>query len=319
MRFIMVGAGGVGGLIGGLLQRSGQEVAFLARGRQLQALREGGLHVQSPRGTFHLARVEASDDPAELPPGDVVLVATKGWQVPEVAPHLVQLLRPDGLAVPLENGVEAAGHLTAALGEARVAGGLCFLLSRVEAPGHIHHLGEALRVTVGERAGGTSSPRLEALCSALRAAQVDAEVAPDIDVALWDKLLFIEPFGAVGAVTRAPAGVFRSRRESRELLVSAMDEVATLARARGVSLPADAVARALQIMDRLPAEATASMQRDIMSARPSELGDQTGAVLRLARAAALAVPVHAFLWAALLPQEDAARRQEPPPLPPGIR
>ena len=142
----------------------------------------------------------------------------------------------------------------------------------------------------------------------LRAAHVDAEIAPDIDVALWDKLVFIEPFGAVGAVTRSPLGVFRTRRESRELLVSAMDEVATLARARGVRLPADSVARALQAVDRMPAEATASMQRDILSGRPSELGDQTGAVLRLAREAALAVPVHAFLWASLLPQEDAARR-----------
>ncbi len=308
MRFIIVGAGGVGGLIGGLLQRSGQEVAFLARGRQLQAMREGGLHVQSPRGTFHLPRVEVSDDPSALPPGDVVLVATKGWQVPEVAPRLPPLLGPGGVAIPLENGVEAAGHLAAALGEGRVAGGLCFLLSRVEEPGRIQHVGEALRVTVGERGGGTSSRRLEELCSVLRAAHVDAEVAPDIDVALWDKLLFIEPFGAVGAVTRSPVGIFRTRRESRELLVSAMDEVATLARARRVRLPADAVARAIQAMDRLPAEATASMQRDILSGRPSELGDQTGAVMRLARDAALAVPVHAFLWAALLPQEDAARR-----------
>ena len=308
MRFIVVGAGGVGGLIGGLLQRSGQEVAFLARGRQLQAMREGGLHVQSPRGAFHLPRIEASDDPAALPPGDVVLVATKGWQVPEVAPLLAQLLRPEGVAVPLENGVEAAGHLAAALGEGRVAGGLCFLLSRLEAPGRVQHQGEALRVTVGERGDSTASRRLDALCALLRVAHVDAEVAPDIDVALWDKLLFIEPFGAVGAVTRSPAGVFRTRRESRELLVSAMDEVATLARARGVRLPSDAVARALQAIDRLPAEATASMQRDLMSGRPSELGDQTGAVLRLAREAALPVPVHAFLWAALLPQEDAARR-----------
>ncbi len=309
MRFIIVGAGGVGGLIGGLLQRSGQQVAFLARGRQLQAMREGGLHVQSPRGTFHLPLVEASDDPAELPPGDVLLVATKGWQVQEVAPRLAQLLGPGGVAVPLENGLEAAGHLATALGETRVAGGLCFLLSRIEAPGRIQHVGESLRVTVGERGGqATGSRRLEELCAVLRAAHVDAEIAPDIDVALWDKLVFIEPLGAVGAVTRSPLGVFRTRRESRELLVSAMDEVATLARARGVRLPADSVARALQAVDRMPAEATASMQRDIMSGRPSELGDQTGAVLRLAREAALAVPVHAFLWASLLPQEDAARR-----------
>lgn len=308
MRVVIVGAGGVGGLVGGLLHRGGQQVAFLARGRQLQALRETGLHVQSPRGTFHIPKVEASDDPAALPPGDVVLVATKGWQVPEVAPRLPPLLKPDGVAVPLENGVEAAPQLAAALGEERVAGGLCFMLARIESPGRIQHVGEVLKITVGERRGKTSSPRLESLCAALREAHIDAEVAPDIDAALWDKFLFIEPFGAVGAVTRSPAGVFRAKRETRELLVSAMDEVAALARSRGVHLPAEAVARALQAIDRLPAEATASMQRDLMSGRPSELVDQTGAVMRLAREAHLAVPVHAFLWAALLPQEEASRR-----------
>jgi 2-dehydropantoate 2-reductase len=308
MRFVIVGAGGVGGLLGGLLQRGGHQVAFLARGRQLQALLEGGLHVQSPRGNFHVPRVEASDDPAALPPGDVLLVATKGWQVAEVAPRLAPLLKPGGVAVPLENGVEAAGQLAAALGEDRVAGGLCHMLSRIDSPGRIQHVGEVLRVTVGERHGPAGSSRLEALCAALRDSQVDAEVSADIEQALWEKFLFIEPFGAVGTVTRTPAGVFRARRETRELLVSAMDEVAALARARGVRLSADAVAKALATIDRLPAEATASMQRDLMSGRPSELVDQTGAVIRLAREARLPVPVHAFLWAALLPQEDAARR-----------
>jgi 2-dehydropantoate 2-reductase len=308
MRFVVIGAGGVGGLIGGLLQRSGQEVAFLCRGRQLAALREKGLRVESPRATFHLPRVEAADDPAGLPPGDVVLVATKGWQVPGLAPRLAPLLRPGGFAVPLQNGVESAGHLAAALGEARVAGGLCFFLSRLEEPGRVVHEGETLKVTVGERRGPTSSPRLEALCTALRAAQVDAAVAPDIDAAAWEKFLFIEPFGAVGAVTRAPAGLLRTSREARAMLVAAMEEVAALARARGVKLAEGAVARAVAAVDRLPDGACASMQRDLVAGRPSELPDQTGAVVRLARESALPAPVHAFLWAALQLQETAARR-----------
>jgi len=310
MRFVVVGAGGVGGLIGGLLQRSGQEVAFLARGRQLQALRERGLRVESPRGTFQLPRVEASDDPAALPPADVVLVTVKGWQVAEVAPRLARLLKPEGFAVPLENGVESAGQLAAALGEGHVAGGLCFLLSRIEEPGRIVHGGEALKVTVGERTGKTASPRLEGLCAALVAAKVDAVIAPDIDAALWEKFLFIEPFGAVGAVTRAGAGALRGSRDTRAMLVAAMEEVAALARARGVRLADGAVGRALETIDRLPEAASASMQRDLLAGRPSELPDQTGAVVRLAREAAqpVPVPVHAFLWAALQLQESAARR-----------
>jgi 2-dehydropantoate 2-reductase len=230
----------------------------------------------------------------------------KGWQVREVAPRLAPLLAPGGFAVPLENGVEAADDLAAALGEERVAGGLCRMLSWIEAPGRIRHAGAFLQVTLGERRGG-SSPRLAPLAEALRRASVDVEVVDDVEAALWEKFLFIEPLGAVGAVTRAPIGTVRTLPETRALLVAAMEEIARLARARGVKLAQEAVARALETVDRMPAESTASMQRDVQAGRPSELHDQTGAVVRIAKGTLL-VPIHAFLFAALLPQEQAARR-----------
>jgi 2-dehydropantoate 2-reductase len=307
MRIAVVGAGGVGAVVGGLLQHAGHEVAFVARGRQLEALRSGGLTVESPRGSFHLPRVEAEEDPARLSPAEVVLVCVKGWQVPEVASRLAPLLGAGGFAVPLENGVESAGQLCAALGAERVVGGLCFMLSRLDRPGKVVHVGESLRVTVGELTGPTRSPRLLALQGALQAAQVDCAIAPDIAAATWEKFLFIEPLGAVGAATRAPIGALRALRESRALLVAAAEEVAALARARGVQLAPDAVARTLATVDRMPADATASMQRDLMAGRPSELLDQTGAVVRLGREVELPLPVHAFLWAVLRPQEQAAR------------
>lgn len=312
MRVAVVGAGGVGGLVGGMLARSGVPVAFVARGAQLAALRAGGLHVESPRGTFRIAPVEASDDPARLAPADVVLVAVKGWQVPELAARLAPLLAPGGFAVPLENGVEAASALARALGEERVVGGLCHVFAWVEAPGRVKHVGELLRVTMGElrpeaRAAGASR-RLEELAAALRAAQVDAVVADDIQQAMWLKFSFIAPFGGVGAVARAPIGAIRAVPESRALLASAVAEVVAVGRARGVNLPPDAEARTLAQLDGLAPGSTASMQRDLQAGRPSELEDQIGAVVRLAREAGVAVPTHAFLLAALLPQERAARQ-----------
>jgi 2-dehydropantoate 2-reductase len=129
----------------------------------------------------------------------------------------------------------------------------------------------------------------------------------DVERASWEKFLLIEPWGAVASVARAPAGVVRSVPETRALLCRAQEELAALARARGVALPADAVAKTLALIDGVPAEATSSMQRDIGSGRPSELEDQVGAVVRLAREAGVAVPVHEAIHAALLPQERAAR------------
>jgi len=308
MRFAIIGSGGVGGLLGGLLARAGGDVAFLARGDHLRALRERGLRVDGALGAFTISPVVAADDPRELGPAEVVLVAVKGWQVRELAPALRPLLGPGTAVLPLENGIEAAAELARALGDEHVLGGLCHMLSWIEGPGHIRLGGKKPSVTLGERAGG-SSPRVEAIAAALRGAGVDVVVAADVETALWEKFLFIEPFGAVGAVTRAPVGVVRQTRETRELLVAAMEEIARLGRARRVKLPDDAVARALELLERFPPDATASMQRDIQAGRPSELHDQTGAVVRMAREASLPAPVHAFLHASLLPQEAAARRK----------
>jgi 2-dehydropantoate 2-reductase len=132
-------------------------------------------------------------------------------------------------------------------------------------------------------------------------------VVADVERAAWEKYLLIEPWGAVAAAARAPIGVVRTVPESRALLAGAMEELARVGRARGVALAEDAVARTLRLVDGFPFEGTASMQRDLGAGRPSELDDQTGAVIRLAREVSVPVPIHEVLHSALAPQERAAR------------
>jgi 2-dehydropantoate 2-reductase len=177
----------------------------------------------------------------------------------------------------------------------------------VEAPGRIRHAGATPRIEFGER-DGRRSERVEALRAAFESAVgVSVGVPDDIGAAVWEKFLFIAPFGGVGAVSRLPAGAWRAIPETRALLEAAMREVEALARARGVRVREDAVARTLAFVDGLPAEATASMQRDLLEGRPSELEQQNGAVVRLAGAAGLPVPANAFLYASLVPAERRAR------------
>jgi 2-dehydropantoate 2-reductase len=308
MRIVVIGAGGVGGLLGGLLARSGAEVGVVARGAHLEAIRRDGLAVDSPLGSFTV-RVGADQAPGALAPADAVLVAVKSWQVAEVAPSLAPLVAGGGVAIPLQNGVEAADRLAEVLGPEHVAGGTITVLAWIAGAGRVQHVGAPPRLTLGERGPLASrpSPRLEALAAALRAAGAEAAVTPDIEAAVWEKFLFVEPLGAIGAVSRAPVGVVRSVPETRALLSRAQEEIAALARTRGVALPPDVAARALSRVDAVQADGTISMQRDLGAGRPSELLDQPGAVVRLARAAGVPVPVHEALLAALLPQELAAR------------
>lgn len=311
MRIAIAGAGGVGGLLGGLLARAGHEVAVLARGAHGEAIRRDGLRVTSPLGSFTARVAAVSDDPASLGPADAVLVAVKAWQVAELAPRLAPLLATGGLAVPFQNGVEAARQLSAGLGDARVAGGLVSVLAWIDGPGAVKHMGGPPRVKMGARAGGQAA-RLEALAKALREAGALVELVDDVERASWEKFLFIEPWGAVASAARAPVGVVRAVPETRALLVRALEELAAVGRARGVTLPEDVVARTLAGIDGFPAESTSSMQRDLGAGRPSELDDQVGAAVRLAREAGVPAPVHEALYAALLPQEKAARGAIPP-------
>ncbi len=309
MRIAIVGAGGVGGLLAGLLARAGHEVLVVARGAHALVIREGGIRVDSPLGRFAARVAAVSEDPGALGRAQAVLVCVKAWQVADLAPRLATLVAADGVVVPLENGVEAASRLAAGLGEERVAGGVVAMLSWIEAPGAVRHVGSLLRVTMGEHGGRARerSERLEALAAALRTAGADAVITEDVERATWDKFLLIEPWGSVAAAARAPLGVVLSVPETRALLDCAMQELAALARSRGVALAQDAVARTLALLEGVQADATASMQRDIGAGRPSELEDQTGAVVRLAREAGLGVPAHEAILAALLPQERAAR------------
>lgn len=307
LTFGVFGTGAVGAYFGGRLAEAGEDVGFVARGRHLAAIREHGLHVESVEGDFHLHPVRATDDPAAIGPVDVVLVGVKAWQVPEAAEALRPLVGERTCVLPLQNGVEAPVQLADLLGADRVLGGLCHILAFIEGPGHIRHMGGTPYVAFGEL-DGSGSARVEALRQAFsRARGVTVEVPPDINVALWSKFLFIAALSGVGAMTREPIGVVRTRPEWRELLRRAMEEIRAVAAAGRIALPSDIVEKTLAYIDGLPPDGTASMQRDIMQGRPSELEAQAGAVVRLGDRLGVAVPVHRMIYEELLPLERKAR------------
>ena len=306
MKIAIYGAGGVGGYYGAVLARAGHEVALVARGAHLAAIQRNGLRVLSPGGDFDVRPSRATDDPAEIGPVDAVIVAVKSLHLAAVRDGIAPLLAPDTLVVPLLNGVDAHEALLPAVGRRRMAKGLTRIISEISRPGEIRHVGLEPYVAMAEWDGGTS-PRVEVLVSVLTEAGVQAEVPPDIDAELWFKFLLICSIGGVCAVCRQPAGPVRALPETRDLLRRAMQEIAEVARARGVVLPADAVTRALRIADTLPPEGTSSLQRDLAAGVPSELDDWSGAAVRLGARAGVETPVQSFIYSVLLPGEMAAR------------
>ena len=307
MRFAIVGSGGVGGYFGARLEQGGHEVAFLARGAHLATMRRDGLSVRSVAGDYTVSNPRAADDPTMLGEADVVLVAVKTWQLEAIMPEIPPLLGKDTVVLPLLNGVEATGELARHLGAERVLTGLCGIFAFIEAPGVIQHQGVDPFIRLGEPDNGQSE-RVARIADILDAAPgMKAEVPDDIRVALWEKFLFVAPSGTVGAACRAPFGVMRTLAEVRALIRSAMEEIRDVGQELGVALDDGVVAKGLNGLDNAPAEGTASMQRDIMEGRRSELEAQPGAVVRLAERTGVSTPVNRMLYHLLLPQERRAR------------
>jgi|SRR5680860_28175 len=307
MRIAIFGTGGIGGYIGGRLAEAGEDVTFIARGRQLEALRNGGLRVDSIEGDFTLPHVRITDDPEHAGTFDVVLLCVKAWQVAQVARALSPMLGPESCVLPLQNGVEAPTILAAELGSDKVLGGLCSLIAYVVAPGHVRHAGGKPFIRFGELNDHRSERVIRLQHAFEHARGLAIEIAPNIEAAMWEKFLFIATWGGVGSLARAPVGILRTQRGTRKMLQQAMTEIVIVAKERGVDVPPDAPVTALELLDGMPPDGTASMQRDMMAGLPSELEAQTGAVVRLGREAGIETPVNALIYASLLPQELRAR------------
>jgi len=307
MRIAIFGTGGVGGYFGGRLAQAGEEVIFIARGEHLKAIHQNGLRVDSILGDFIISPAQAADSPAEIGAVDLVLVTVKAWQVMEAAEAIKPLLGTETVVIPLENGVDAPDQLAAVLGAEHVLGGLCQISVFKAAPGHIKHVAIQPRIAFGEM-DGKLSERVERLRQAFERAQgLTVSIPPDICAAMWEKFLFIAAISGVGSVTRQPVGVMRSVPEVRGMLLSAMEEIEMVATGRKIVLPPGVVHKTMTFIDGMPPATMASMQRDIMEGRPSELEAQNGAVVRLAKEMDIQVPTHAFIYASLLPGELKAR------------
>ena len=308
MRFAVFGAGGIGGYLGGRLAQAGEDVAIIARGDHLTAIRDHGLRVDSIDGDFVFKPSIATDNPVEVGPVDVVILGVKAWQVAEAAVAMQPMVGQETCVLPLQNGVETRAQLAAVLGDGAVLGGLGGIISSIVGPGHIRHAGAEPIVRFGET-DNHHSPRADRLLEAFGRAGVRAEIPSNIEAAIWQKFMFITASSGVGAVTRAPAGVWRSHPETWEMAIQIVREADAVARGNGIPLAGSEGGGAIAQLERIPPDGTLSMQRDIMEGRPSELEVQNGAVVRFGQETGVPTPVNTFIYHCLLPLEMKARGQ----------
>jgi 2-dehydropantoate 2-reductase len=297
---VVVGAGAVGSYYGALLARDGHEVALVARGSHLDALRgRGVVAVREADGSTWEAPVRALERPDGTP--DLAIVATKSHHTLAAATALAPVIGPGTAVLSLQNGVENVARIGSVVGAERVLGGIAFVGLRVDEPGLVDHEAEGW-VRMGDPAGPTA-----------RARAVHALLAPSWDVTLsdrivrdqWHKLLWNVGFNALCAVTGATCGQVWAVPEAAALVRRAMEEVVAVAARRGIELTeADVDEMAAfnpELRDYRPSTA-----RDLERGKPVERDALCGFVLREGAALGLPTPVNGVLDGLLALQEARA-------------
>ncbi|MFW6151291.1 MAG: ketopantoate reductase family protein [Chloroflexota bacterium] len=295
MRIAVVGIGGVGGFFGGKLAARYEggrphEVCFVARGAHLDAMRTRGLKVRTPTGDFTAVPWCATAHPRELGSVDVALFCVKGYDLEEAATAMRPVVSESTVVIPLLNGVDNARVLRGVFPGATVLNGCVYISSHVVEPGVVEQTGGSGRLLFGPEEG-TVEPyrRLEEV---FHEASINAQLTGSITQEVWAKFMFISPVGVVTALTGKSIGQVLDDQKAREMLEGMMAELEAVARAQGVQLPADIVARSLDSAAAFPHDTRSSLQLDVEQGRRAELETFVGYVTQKATELGLDAPLY---------------------------
>ena len=311
MKILIIGTGGVGGYYGALLAQQGNDVTFIARGAHLYAIRHEGLKVKSVHGDFTISPANATDEPINVGPVDLILFCVKTYSTDEAAQAIRPAVGLHTTVLSLQNGIDAAELIGNVIGLEHVVGGATWLSSAVEAPGVIKQISQFRRIVLGELDGGKST-RIQSIYEVLENAGISAEISENIQKVLWTKYVFISAASGLGSLTRLPMGEFRSVPETRDLLSSIMQEVKAVAYAQGIALDPDVVQKSLEFTDNAASHIKPSMQLDVENGHRTELESMIGVIGRKGRKLGVPTPAADFVYASLLPIELKARNEASP-------
>lgn len=283
MRFLVVGAGALGGYFGGRLLEAGRDVTFLLRPRRAAQIAKTGLVVQSPFGNLQLpspSHVMAEDIEA---PFDVILVGSKAYDLDSTMDSFAPAVGPETVILPLLNGMKHIDRLVERFGGERVLGGLCMISATLDDEGRVLHLNDMHGLSFGERAGGRSA-RIDAIEAQFAGAKFDANASATILQDMWEKWVFIASAAGLTSLMRASIGDIVAAGGG-DVALAIFDECCAIAAHNGFAPRPVAIERGRKMMTAPGSPMTASMYKDIVRGAPVEADHIIGDLLnRAARA-----------------------------------
>jgi 2-dehydropantoate 2-reductase len=305
MKTAVIGTGGVGGYFGAKIARAGYDVTFVARGEHLQALKTNGISVKSIQGDFRLDSVKCTDRLSDLTEADLVILGVKAWQVKDVAFQLRSVIQEGTIVLPMQNGVLAVEELQEQLKKENILGGLCRIMSKIEAPGKISHFGIDPVIIFGEL-DGSISKRTEEIRDMFITSGINSNISDNIEAELWKKFIPICVSGLL-AVTRTTYGELRELKETRKLMIELIDEIFRISQKMGIQIEHEFPEKTIAFIDTFPHNSTSSLTRDVWEGKPSEIEYQNGTVVKLGQKYGISTPLNSFVYSCILPMEMKAR------------
>lgn len=300
MRIAIMGAGGVGGCLGGLLAKAGNDVSLIARGEHLEAIRANGLKLIRPDGEF-VVKVDATDDPAEVGPVDLILYTVKTFHNRSVITTLKPLMGEETSIITLQNGVESHELLGSVLGPSNILPGAYWASAHIQTPGVISE--DVLsKLSFGE-IEVTESLRALDIRKVFRDAGIEADISTDPVQVLWQKFVVLSSLAGITSAAQTRASELLKFPDARKMFLDAMEEALAIGMARGIDLSENLAQESLEWIDTLP-DFQVSMHADFEAGRVTELDALSGAVIRLGKQIGVKTPVHSFFYSVLLPHKD---------------
>lgn len=295
--YAILGTGALGGYYGACLQRAGLDIHFLLH-RDYDLVKEQGLVIESPKGNFTLAHVNAYADAAKMPACDVVVIALKTTQnhlLSEMLPHVV---KDDSVALVLQNGLGIEADVAQIVGSTRVMGGLCFLCSNKVKPGHICHLDYG-QITLGEYTSdyepGGITQRMQQIADDFERAGIAIQLVEDLLLGRWKKLVWNIPYNGLSVVLDARTDELMVDDHTRSLVEQLMGEVIRGAASTERIISDRFIQKMLDYTEKMTPYRT-SMKIDYDEGRPLEIEAIFGNPLRVAKAAGVELPLIGMLY-----------------------
>lgn len=309
MKYIIIGAGGTGGILGFYMTKAGKDVTLIARNAHLEAMKKQGLSVQKmwtnetetiPVGAESMESYEAKGEKA-----DVILVCVKKYSLDSCIPFIQNISHKNTIVVPVLNVYGTGAYLQEKLPKVLVTDGCIYVSANIKQAGVLLQHGEILRVFFGVREkedlkklngqlnGEYKAERLlKKIAQDFKDSGIDGILSDNIKRDALTKFSYVSPIGTAGLYLHAVAGDFQREGEAREFFKTLIREIVTLANAMGITFEEDLVERNLKILSNLPEEATTSMQRDVIEGKQSEIDGLVYEVVRMAKKYGVEVPAY---------------------------